>query len=97
MKLCLKFQVKILKNVGKNREKDQSWSFLIKIGPILFLSLIFSYTFQYFFSLALKLSCGAMIKISSKNIEKCDKKSKKGPILVGPFLLNLCQGNVIMI
>ena len=27
MKLCSKFQVKILKNVGENRRKDWSWSF----------------------------------------------------------------------
>ena len=38
-----------------------------------------------------------MFKISSKNIEKFRRNSKKGPILVihiliGPFLLNLCHG-----
>ena len=37
-----------------------------------------------------QLSCGAILKISSKNIEKCRRKSKKGPILVLFLLILSC-------
>ena len=42
-------------------------------------------------NIVLQLSCEAVLKISIKNIENCRRKSKKGPILVGPFLLTVCH------
>ena len=52
-----------------------------KIGPFFDFLLHFSICLLDFFSIVSRLSCEAMFKISSKNIEKCRKKSKKGPIL----------------
>ena len=80
-----------MNNLGENQKNDQYWSYLNKNGPIFVLSSIFSYIFQYFYmkfwNLISQLSCEVMLKISSENIRKCRRKSKKGPILIGPFLL----------
>ena len=43
---------------------------------------LLSSTFVNILSIASQFSCGALFKISSKNTEKCRRKSKKGQILV---------------
>ena len=48
---------------------------------------IFNWNFEHSFT---TLSCEAMQKISSKNIVKCMRKSKKGPILVLSWLVLSC-------
>ena len=53
-----------------------------KIGPFFEFLLHFSIFLLEIFSLASQLSCETMLKTSNKNIEKCKRKSKKGPILV---------------
>jgi len=63
--------------------KDQDWSFL-RSSPTPYN--IFTSHFEH----VSQLSCVAMLKISSKNIEKCRRKSKKGPILVLPWLVISC-------
>ena len=65
-------------------------------GPFL----IFSKIFQYFYlKIASQLSCEAMLKILSKNIEKyrIQERTNIGPILIGPFLLNLCHGHTFVL
>ena len=53
-----------------------------KIGPSFDFLLHFSMFLLEILSIALQLSCEAMLKISNKNIEKCWRKSNKGPIFV---------------
>ena len=56
--------------------KDQDWSFL-RFSSTFFII----YTFEIL-NIVSQLSCEAKLKILSKNIEKCRRKSMKGPILV---------------
>ena len=53
-----------------------------KIGPFFDVLQHFSVFLLEIFNIASQLSCEAMFKISNENIEKCRRKSKKGPILV---------------
>ena len=53
-----------------------------KIGPFFDLILHCSIVLLEILNVASQLSCKAMLKISSKNFEKCSRKLKKGPILV---------------
>ena len=53
-----------------------------KIGPVLDFLLHFSMFLLENSSSASQLSWETMFQISSKNIEKCRRKTKKGPILV---------------
>ena len=71
---------KINKQERNNQDKT-------KIGPFFDFLLRFSIFLVGIFSLASKLSCETMFKISSTNIEKCRRKSKKGPILVLSWLV----------
>ena len=53
-----------------------------KVRPFFDFLLNFSIILLEFLSLASKLSCEAVFKISSKNVEKCRIEPKKGPIVV---------------
>ena len=53
-----------------------------KIGPFFDFLLHYSILLFEISNIASQLSCEAMTKISSKNIEKCRIKSMKGPFLV---------------
>ena len=61
-----------------------------KIGPFFDFLLHFSIFWVEIFSIASQLSCDNMFKISSTNIEKCRRKTKKGPILVLSRLVLSC-------
>ena len=67
----------------KYRIKDHYWSYLDKKRPRLFLFLLHLSIFLLeILNITSQLSHEAMIQISSKNIEKLRRKSKKRPILV---------------
>ena len=53
-----------------------------KIDPFFDFLLHFLIFLLQIFSIASQLSCETMFKISSRNIEKCRRKMKQGPILV---------------
>ena len=100
MKLCLKFQVKILKNVWKNWKKNQSWSFLIKTGPFFDILLHFSIFLLEFFSIASNSVVELCSKFQGKilkNVGKIKERTNFGPILIGSFLLNLCHGYTLVV
>ena len=61
-----------------------------KIGSFFDFLLYFSIFLLEIVNIAILLSCEAMLKISSKNIKKCRRKSKKGPILVLSWLVLSC-------
>ena len=61
-----------------------------KIGPFFDFLLHFSIYFFEILNIASQLSCEAMLKTLSKNIEKCRRKSKKGPILILSRLVLSC-------
>ena len=54
----------------------------IKIGPFFDFLLHLSKFLLDIFSIASQQKCEAMLKISSKNIDKCRREPKKEPILV---------------
>ena len=56
-----------------------------KIGPLLDFLLHFSIFLLEILNIASQLSCEAMLKMLSKNIEKCKRKTKKGAILVRSY------------
>ena len=70
---------------------------MTKIGSFFNFLLHFLIFLLGIFSVAPQLSCEAMFKISTTNIKKCTEKIEEmtnfGPILIGPFLLNLCHGS----
>ena len=71
-------------------KKDQYWSFLLFFlrFPIFLLEIV---------NIVSQLSYEVMLKISRINIEKCRsqeiivERTNLGPILIGPFFLNLCR------
>ena len=66
------------------------WWERTSLNPFFVVLLHFSMFLFEILNIVSKLNCEAMLKIASKYIHNC-RKSKKGPILVGPFLLNLCH------
>ena len=77
-----------------------------KIGPIFDFLLHFSIFLLANLSTASQLSWETLFKISSKNIEKCRRKTKKGPILVlsyqdrtkiGPFFDFLLHFSIFLL
>ena len=76
-----------------------------KIDPFFDFILHFSIFLFELFNIISQLSCEAKQKISSENIEKCRRNSKKGPILVLSGLVLSCfifvtvrpwQGNILV-
>ena len=63
-------------------KQDRTNQDKIKIGPVFDFLLHFSIFLLENFSKASQLSWETMFKISSKNIKKCRRITKKGPILV---------------
>ena len=85
------------KNIENCRRKTKKETIFVlsyqdrtRIGPFFNFLLHFLIFVLILFSIASQHSCEAKFKISSKNIEKCRRNSKKGPILVISWLVLSC-------
>ena len=80
-----------MKNYREKIKQERTNQDRTKIGPYSFL-LQFSIFLLEIMNIASQLSCEAMLKILSEDIEKYRIKSK-----IGPFLLNLCHSYTLYI
>ena len=77
-----------------------------KISSFFDFLLHFPIVLHEIFSIASQLSCATIFRISSKNIKKCRRKTKKGPMLVlsyqdmtknGPFFDFLLHFSIFLL
>ena len=73
---------RMLLTVTATKKQEKTNQDKTKIGPFFDFFVHFPIFLFEILNIAPQLSCEAMLKNSNSNIKKCNRKSKKGPILI---------------